>query len=66
MAEVIDFGSRRPMLLVQRPAYHGDAKILIFNGVRFERLEVTGEAADIETTAAYQHPADPTLRNRAG
>ena len=63
MALVIDLESRRTMSGRQRHVPPGDAKILIFNGVRFERLESSVEQQE-ETSVPIA--SDAALRNKTG
>jgi hypothetical protein len=58
MATVIEFESKRKSSPQHPLVLNGPAQILIFNGVRFERL-------DVQNTAPENLTQDDSRRNRA-
>jgi hypothetical protein len=62
MAIVIDLADRRSLSMRSRPTTGGSAQILLFTGVRFERLELN----DHRDGDLLPPPDDQTLRNRTG
>lgn len=63
MAIIINLADRPVKLAVRRPAYADGAQILLFTGVRFERLD---QAPPRESGSDAQSAADQALRNRTG
>jgi hypothetical protein len=63
MAIVIDLADRRSGGTRREPANGGSAQILLFTGVRFERLEFANLGNEEPQT---QSPEDQALRNRTG
>lgn len=62
MATVINLADRPVKLAVRKPAHGAGAQILLFTGVRFERLDAGVQGGNAGTPT----PDDQALRNRAG
>lgn len=63
MATIINLADRPVSLAVRKPAHAAGARILLFTGVRFERLDQTAAQGG----GPEAPPADDqALRNRAG
>lgn len=62
MATIMNLAERPVSLTVRKPAPACGARILLFTGVRFERLDAGAQASN----AGTQPPDDQALRNRTG
>jgi hypothetical protein len=62
MATVINLDERRTGSVMRKSLHGQSARILLFTGVRFERLDATQSQDDGSETRAG---GDQTLRNRA-
>jgi hypothetical protein len=63
MATVINLDERRTGIVIRKSHHGSSARILLFTGVRFERLDATQPQDDGSETRTG---GDQTLRNRAG
>lgn len=63
MATVINLDERRTGIVIRKSLHSESARILLFTGVRFERLDATQPQDGNPDKRAGD---DQTLRNRAG